>query len=176
MSYVNAIVPRHGSKTPDENVARRRIKELHASMVANCKGIVFPPHAVAESQLGSHLPAVPRIPGPRGEPQCVRVDVLDDLAIPLREAEQELGKAVVGIRPRPAIQSGNASVKPKSAARRAKGPALGLEVVDPAVVVLQTEAQIVPSLSPAEVRVSHILIIPEDEGVAGVGVPEIGPA
>src|SRR5712692_6026086 len=88
-------------------------------MVTGCKRIVFPSQAISERQLRSDLPTVPGIQSPRREPQRVWIDVLCDLAIPLRKAEQKLGKTVVGIGRRVlwrAIQRCHASVKSKGAA------------------------------------------------------------
>src|SRR5437879_6539754 len=176
MAHVYAIVFRHGANPSDENVAGGGIKILRPGMVAGCKRIVFPADAIGEGQLGSHLPSIACVPCPGGEPQGVGNDILSDLAVSLRETKQELGKTVIRIRRSAPVQRGNAPVKPKSAAGRAKGSTLGLEVVDPAVVVLQAEAQIVSPFNPAEVGVGNILIVPEGEGIAGVGISEIGPA
>src|SRR5258708_19276920 len=90
-------------------------------MVAGCKWIVFPPQTITKCQLRRDLPTVPRIHSPGGKPQRVRVDVLNDLAIPLREPKQELRKPVVSIGCRVlwrAEQRAYTSVKPEC-------PALG---------------------------------------------------
>src|SRR5207244_10325367 len=92
-------------------------------MVAGCKRIVFPSQTVSKRQLGSDLPAVPCVQSPGCEPQRVWIDVLNDLAVPLRKTEQELRKTVVGIRRRVlwrAIESGHACVEPVTATRRGK--------------------------------------------------------
>src|SRR5260370_14912621 len=176
--YINASVFRDGANGADKHVSRRGVEELRTSMVAGCKWIVFPPQTITKCQLRRDLPTVPRIHSPGGKPQRVRVDVLNDLAIPLRETKQELGKTVVSIGCRVlwrAEQSGYTSVKPEGAARCAKSSALRLAVIDSAWVVLQAEAQIVSPLNPAQVGISHILIVPKDERIAGVGVSKIGP-
>ncbi len=49
-------------------------------------------------------------------------------------------------------------------------------MVDPTVIVLQAEAQIVAPFNPAEVGVSNVLIVPEGERIARVRISEIGPA
>ena len=142
-------------------------------MVAGCKRIVFPSQTVSKRQLGSDLPAVPRVQSPGCESQCVWIDVLNDLAVPLRKTEQELRKTVVGIRRRVlwrAIQGGHASVKPESAAGCAKRSALRLKVINPAAVVFQSEPQVMSPLNPAQVCVNHVLIVAEDERIAGVSI------
>src|SRR5947207_4697218 len=53
MAHVDAVVLRDGPESPDENVARRRIKVLRAGMVAGCEGIVFPSHAIGKSEFAS---------------------------------------------------------------------------------------------------------------------------
>src|SRR5207249_10524662 len=131
------------------DVCSSDLKVLRAGMVAGCEGIVFPSHAIGKSEFGSHFPAVPRVPSPGGEAQRVWVDVLDDFAVSLRESEHELGKTTVrvvrasGI-PWRATQRSHASVEPKGASRRSEGSPLRLEVVDPTVLVLEAEANIVP--------------------------------
>src|SRR5260370_35640277 len=97
MAHVYAIVFRHGANPSDENVAGGRIEVLCAGRVAGCKRIVFPAHAISEGQLGSYLPSTACIPRPGGESQGVRDDVLSDLAVPLRETEQELGQTAIRI-------------------------------------------------------------------------------
>ena len=47
-------------------------------------------------------------------------------------------------------------------------------MVDPAAVVFQTKAQVVASLYPAQVRVRHVLIVPEDERIPRIRIPQIG--
>src|SRR5260370_16376549 len=169
MAHVHAVVFRHGANASDENVAGGGIEILRSGMVAGCERIVFPAHAIGEGQLGSYLPSIACIPRPGSEPQGVGNDILSDLAVSLRETEQELGETVVGICCSAPLQRCNASVKPKSAAGRAKGSTLGLELVNPAVAVLQAEAQIVSPFNPAEVGVGNIFIVPECERIAGVG-------
>src|SRR5262249_60991976 len=96
-----------------------------------------------------------------------------------RHSKQEVRPAMkllaLGDAARAALLASRVAAKDEGAAHGLECRALRLEVVELRVQIVQAEAERMSGLQPREVRRRHVLIIPEQERIAGVVVADIGP-
>src|ERR1700674_2445083 len=145
-------------------------------MIGCCEGVIFPSQAVVHSKLGSYLPTVAHIHGPCIPAQGIWIIVLNGFTDLVRQAQQKLSHRIGFIRRRPAQQSGHVAPKPEGAAWGLKGSALRLKMIHPVAGVLYAKPQAMPPFLPTQVSVGHVLVIAEQEWIAGVRVSQGVPA
>src|SRR5215831_5330847 len=144
-------------------------------MIAGGERIALPSQPVGHGKGGKHLELVAGIQRPLVEPDCVRVLVLDRLPRSRRQPQNECREIVVRERVEP-IECGNARAELEAAASGLEGSALRLEMIDVGLVELDSKTQPVLPLSPAQVGIADILVIPEQKRITGVGIPHVGVA